>query len=36
MMPSMNQPKYRAFRGFLFIILGLSAAAPLIYLNFFA
>lgn len=36
MMPSMNQPKFRAFRGFLFIILGISAAAPLIYLNNFA
>lgn len=36
MMPSMNQPKFRAFRGFLFIILGLSAGAPLVYLTQFA
>lgn len=35
MMPSMNKPEYRSLRGYMFIILGLSAALPLIFTNFY-
>ena len=35
MLPSMNKPKYRPLRGYMFIILGLSAAIPLLYSSFF-
>ena len=31
MLPSMSAPKFRPFRGFMFIILGLSAAIPFVY-----
>ena len=31
MLPMMNKPKYRPFRGFMFIILGLSAGIPFVY-----
>ena len=31
MLPAMNAPKFRPFRGFMFIILGLSAGVPFVY-----
>jgi adiponectin receptor len=36
MIPELNQAKFRAFRGFLFIFLGISAGAPYIYIKNFA
>ena len=36
MFPVMSSNKFRPVRGFLFITLGISAAAPFIYLNGFA
>ena len=33
LLPSFDRPKYRPFRGYMYIILGLSAAIPLIYLE---
>jgi adiponectin receptor len=31
MLPSMNTPKWRPFRGIMFIVLGLSAGIPFVY-----
>ena len=31
MLPLMNAPKFRPFRGIMFIILGLSAGIPFVY-----
>ena len=36
MMPSMSKPKYRPLRGFMFVLLGISAMVPFIYLKKFA
>ena len=33
LLPSFDRPKYRPFRGYMYIILGLSAAIPLIYIE---
>jgi adiponectin receptor len=31
--PRFDKPKYRSFRGYMYIILGLSAAFPLIFIE---